>query len=261
VSGLDVDGLLLDIDGVLAVAWTPLAGAPETLRLLRDRGVPFRLVTNTTTHSRVRLAATLQEAGFEVRPEELITAAAATSAYLRVHHPGARCFLVAKGDTPDDMEGVELVREGADVVVIGGAEEEFTYENMNRAFRMLMDGAALVAMHRNLYWMTDEGLKVDAGVYVRGLEEAAGVGAEVVGKPQPGMFEAGLLELGGLPADRVAMVGDDVIADVLAAQALGITGILVRTGKYRPENLSRAPVPPDHVIDSIADLPSLLDLS
>ena len=106
-------------------------------------------------------------------------------------------------------------------------------------------------MHRNLFWMTRRGEKLDAGAYLLGLEAATGLEAVVLGKPAASAFRAGLDAL-GLPAERVAMVGDDVENDVLAAQALGITGVLVRTGKFREDQLARASGTPDHVVGSIA---------
>ena len=78
------------------------------------------------------------------------------------------------------------------------------------------------------------------------------------GKPSPAFFEEALRAL-GTPAARTAMVGDDVVSDVRGAQAIGVTGILVRTGKFRPEDLERGGDRPDHVLGSVADLPSLLD--
>ncbi|MFN2490417.1 MAG: TIGR01458 family HAD-type hydrolase [Actinomycetota bacterium] len=252
-----IEGLLIDIDGVLVVSWEPIAGARDALAALRSSGRRFLLATNTTTAGRSTLVRRLCEAGFDVELEDLVTAPLATAAYLRARHPGASCFLLATGDVAEDFADVELVDADADVVVIAGAEERFTYDNMNRAYRMLNDGAALVAMHRNVSWMTSEGLKLDAGPYVRALEEAAEVEAVVVGKPSADFFATAVALLGG-PRERVAMVGDDIHSDVLAAQALGLTGVLVRTGKFRPEVLERAGGAPDHVIDSIADLPALL---
>ncbi len=123
--------------------------------------------------------------------------------------------------------------------------------------RVLLEGAALVAMRRNLTWMTSAGECLDAGAYLLGLEGASGRRAVVTGKPAPGCFAAGLEEL-GMPAARVAMVGDDIENDVLAAQAVGITGVLVRTGKFREDKLATASGRPDHVIDSIVELPALL---
>lgn len=256
---MDVDGLLLDIDGVLAVSWHPLPGAIDTLAWLRTQAVPFRLITNTTTHTRAALAVTLQDAGFAVEAPDIVTAVAATAAHLRSAHAGAQVFLLSDGDARDDLEGITLVGpdEPADVVVIGGANDDFTHAAMNRVFRLLMDGASLVGMHRNLYWRTSEGLELDGGAYIAALEEATGTKATICGKPAPAYFGAAL-ELLGIPAGRAAMVGDDVVNDVLGAQAAGMTGVLVRTGKFLPSDLERTDGTPDHVIDAFADLPALM---
>jgi HAD superfamily hydrolase (TIGR01458 family) len=254
-----VDGLLLDMDGVLAQSFAPLPGAVEALAWIRERGLPFRIVTNTTTHTRADLAATLRDGGLDLEAGDIVTAVVGTAAYLREHHPGARVLLLTDGDAREDLEGVTLAGEGepADMVVLGGASDDFTYAAMNRIFRLVMDGAALVGMHRNLYWRTEDGLELDGGAYLAGLEAAAGVTATVCGKPAPAFF-ASALELLALPADRVAMVGDDIVNDVLGAQACGLTGVLVRTGKFMESDLEKGP--PDHVVDAIADLPGLLSV-
>jgi HAD superfamily hydrolase (TIGR01458 family) len=252
-----IRGVLLDVDGVLVVSWQAIPGAAEALRWLRERDIPFALVTNTTTLSRRSLAARLSQAGLEVEPDRIVTASAATAAYLRRAHPAASCLLLATGDVAEDLDGIDLVDDGAEVVVVAGAEDAFTYDAMNRAFRLLREGASLVAMHRNIWWMTTEGPKLDAGPYVTALEEAAGVRAVVVGKPSPEIFRESVALL-GVPSDRALMVGDDLEADVLPAQALGLAGVLVRTGKFTGDP-STAGGRPDHVIDSVADLPALVD--
>ena len=116
-----------------------------------------------------------------------------------------------------------------------------------------------MTMHRTMSWLTSEGICLDTGAYVAGLERAVGRVAVITGKPAPGFFAAGLQAL-GLPAERVAMVGDDIDGDVNAAQALGIAGVLVRTGKFREESLARTEAAPDRVVDSIVELPGLLGL-
>jgi ribonucleotide monophosphatase NagD (HAD superfamily) len=113
-------------------------------------------------------------------------------------------------------------------------------------------------MHRNLDWQTDQGLQLDMGAFVVGLEKATGVSATLAGKPSRAFFGAVLTEL-GVRADEALMIGDDIDADVLGAQASGIGGVLVRTGKFRQETLDRATGRPDHVIGSIAEVPALLD--
>lgn len=251
-----VDGLLLDIDGVLSISWEPVPGSIEAMRWIVEHGPSFRLITNTTTHTRGDLAATLNAAGFDVEADRIVTAVVATAAYLRAHHPGAPVFVLSDGDAREDLEGIELVGpHDADVVVIGGACEAFTYATLNDVFRRLMEGAVLVGMHRNLFWRTARGWELDGGAYIEGLEQAAGITAAICGKPAPEYFASALASLGVAP-DHALMVGDDIENDILGARAAGIRGVLVRTGKFRESDLAKGE--PERVIDALADLPRLL---
>jgi HAD superfamily hydrolase (TIGR01458 family) len=177
-------------------------------------------------------------------------------------YPGARCLPLNTGDIGEDFAGVTLCGAGepaVDVVVVGGAGEAFSYQALNEAFRHIQRGARLVAMHRGLYWRTADGLQLDTGAFIGGLEQAAGVTADMVGKPAAAFFTAALAHLGA-QADGTLMIGDDVENDVLAAQRRGLTGVLVKTGKYLPRALEQASGRPDHVLGSFADLPALLGL-
>ncbi|MFF4249934.1 TIGR01458 family HAD-type hydrolase [Streptomyces sp. NPDC001663] len=259
-----VRAVLIDIDGVLTVSWEPLPGAVEALRELREAGLGIALVTNTTSRTRASIAGTLREAGFAVDTEDILTAPVVTAAYLAEHHPGARCALLNSGDIREDLEGVTLLDPAdadaaavPDVVIVGGAGPEFDYASLNRAFGYLQRGARLVAVHRNLYWRTDAGLQLDSGAFLAGLEKAARTEAEVTGKPSAAFFGAALARL-GVDAGDAVMVGDDIESDVLAAQRAGLTGVLVKTGKYLPETHRDASGTPDRVIESFADLPALL---
>jgi HAD superfamily hydrolase (TIGR01458 family) len=255
-----IDGLLLDMDGVLGVSWRPLPGAADAVTRLHAAGVPMRVITNTTAYPQPRFGTVLREAGFPFGDEEILTASVLAATWLRAERAGARVFLMGDAQA-EDLRGVELVGadEAPDVVLVSGADESFCFETFNTALRLLRRGAELVAMHRNLMWVTRRGEKLDAGAYLLGLEAATGLEAVVLGKPAAGAFRAGLEAL-GLPAGRVAMVGDDVENDVLAAQAVGVTGVLVRTGKFREDQLARASGTPDVVVDSIVDVPALLGL-
>jgi HAD superfamily hydrolase (TIGR01458 family) len=256
----DVRAVLLDIDGVLVVSWEPLPGAVDAVEALRDAGLPLVLLTNTTSRTRDRIAELLADGGFPVTPDDVLTAGAATAAHLREHHPGARCLLLNSGDVTADLDGITLVGpdDEPEVVVLGGAGPEFGYEAINDLFGHLQRGAALVAMHRNLFWRTSAGLQLDTGAFLLGLEQAAGVEATVVGKPAAAFFTAAL-DAAGVPAEQAVMVGDDLEADVLGAQAHGVAGVLVRTGKYQASDEDGAHGDrPRHVLDSVADLPGLL---
>ncbi len=220
-----IDGLLLDIDGVLAVSWVAIPGSVDALASLRDDGVPFRLITNTTTHSRNDLAATLRDAGFDVERDEIVTAVTATASYLREHHPDGRVFVLTDGDPSADLDGIKLVEapEDADVLVLGGASDAFTYDNLNRIFRRLMDGAPMIGMHRNLFWKTAGGWELDGGAYLAGLEQAAGATATICGKPSAAFFEAALESL-GVPASSAAMVGPTSCLDRSPTSRTGSDG-------------------------------------
>jgi len=252
-----IAGLLLDIDGVLTVSWQPLPGAVEAFAELRALGLPLRLLTNTTSRTRKSIAATLSELGFAVTAAEILTAPAATAAYLRQTLPGAQCHLLCSGDIAADLDGVTLTKTGeaADVVIIGGAGPKFSFERCNEAFNLLLRGAQLVAMHRNLLWRTADGMSLDAGAYITGLEQAAGIEAVVVGKPSRAFYGAALSEL-GTGAAQTVMVGDDLKADIGGAQEAGIAALLVRTGKFLQAEFDRSEVRPDAVLDSIADVAS-----
>jgi HAD superfamily hydrolase (TIGR01458 family) len=252
--------ILLDIDGVLHVSGEPIPGAAEVVRELRGDGHRIRFVTNNTTRARRALAEELRAVGVELDEEEIATTPLAASRLLK----GRRVLALTMEAVREDLaRRIELVDEEAEVVLVGGADETdetgrvFAYERLNGAFAALQNGAKLVCLHRNRWWQTSRGPLLDAGAFVAGLEYAAGVDAEVVGKPSRAFFEAALAELGAEPGDAV-MVGDDVEADVGGAKAVGLRGVLVRTGKFREETLAEADPQPDAVVDSLADVPQLL---
>lgn len=252
-----VRGILLDIDGVLHISMQPIAGAADTLHWLIQNGYATCFVTNTTTLARATLAQRLQQIGLPIAEQNLLTAPAATALYIRQHYPAKRCWVLTKGDTAADFTGIELVDERADVVVIGGAEELLTYEAMNKAFRMLMDGAVLLAMHTNLHWRTSNGLQLDSGPFVRALELATGKQASVLGKPNRAFFEQALLLLQLVPSEAL-MLGDDIENDIGGAQQAGLRSILVCTGKHKADSPLLQRIHPDALLPSIADLPHYL---
>jgi HAD superfamily hydrolase (TIGR01458 family) len=252
--------ILLDIDGVLHVSGEAVPGGAEAVRELREDGHRLRFVTNNTTRARKRLADDLRGLGIELEDDELATTPLAAGGLLA----GRRVLALTMAAVRDDLaERVELVDRDADVVLLGGADESdetgqvFSYENLNRAFAELEGGARLVCLHRNRWWQTSRGPLLDAGAFVAGLEYAAGLDAEVVGKPSRAYFEAALAALDASPEDAV-MVGDDVEADVGGAKAAGLRGVLVRTGKFREETLASAEPQPDGVVESIAAVPAYL---
>jgi len=251
-----IEGLLLDLSGVLYVQDEAVPGAADALTKLRDGGIPLRLVTNTTMRPRRSILDRLERLGIEADPAELLTPA--TLAARRCEEAGYESVsLVVLDELREDLKGLQEGEGSVDAVIVGDLGEGWDYEVLNRAFRQLMDGAELIALQKNRYWETAEGLSLDAGPFVSALEYATGREAEVVGKPSGAFFELALSEL-GVRADRAAMVGDDVEADVGGAMDAGLAGILVRTGKYREDLVRKGGIEPTATVDSIADVPDLL---
>ncbi len=247
-----VRGFLLDLDGVVVLAGQPIAGAAEAIATLGERGIPFRIVTNTSLMSRQMLARWGARIGLDLPPEWIMSALSLSAAYTRRRHPGRPLFVLATDDARTEFAGQHLLsdeeagRPGATAaaVVIGDSPEAATYDNLNHAFRLVRGGAELVGMHRNPWWLTPAGPTLDSGAFVAGLEFATGRRATVIGKPSAAFFREAAAELvAGLPgASRhdLAMVGDDLFSDVLAAQRLGLRGIFVRTGKHGDAELAAA---------------------
>jgi HAD superfamily hydrolase (TIGR01458 family) len=252
--------ILLDVDGVLHVSGQPIPGAADAVRLLRENGHRLRFVTNTTVRSRTQLATMLRSQGIELEDDEVQTAAGAAVNVLR----GKRVLALTMHALIADLDGLELVGEGADAVLLGGADETpetglvFSYMNLARAFGELELGAELYCLHRNRWWQTTRGPMLDSGAFVAGLEYAANVEAKVLGKPSPQYFAAACKALDA-DASMTWMVGDDLETDISGAQGVGMRTVLLRTGKFRPDVVEASRTRPDGIVSSIGQLPEWLE--
>jgi HAD superfamily hydrolase (TIGR01458 family) len=250
-------GVLLDIDGVLYVGDEPIAGAIEALRRLRLSCAGLRLVTNTTSRSRRQIFDRLNELGFDARADEVLTPAAAAVRHCRDRGHQHVALLVADA-LREDLGELQEAPAGVHVdAVILGDMGRFTDATLNAAFRMLMDGAELVALQHNRFYRRSDGLVLDVGAYAAALEYGTAREGVVVGKPARPFFAAALADI-GIAADAAVMVGDDVEADVGGAIDAGLRTILVRTGKYRQDLVAASGIEPTATVDSIADVPALL---
>ncbi|MEP6639451.1 MAG: HAD-IIA family hydrolase [Chloroflexota bacterium] len=272
-----VRGLVLDADGVLVLAGQPLPGSMEAVASLAGRGIPFRVVTNFSQLHRETLADWFGRGGLAVDPKRIITGTSATAAHTATRHPGRPLFVLAAADARREFDGQHLLTaDEADeapagtvaAVVIGDAGDELSYRNLDVAFRLVRRGAELLSMHRNPWWLTPRGETLDAGGFVVGLEFATGTRAQILGKPSPEVFRQAVSGLQGdlgqrLPRSSFAMVGDDLRADVAAAQRVGLRGILVlsgKTGAAEAERALRGPRRgPDAIAPTLADVVAALD--
>lgn len=243
----EIEGLLLDVGGVLYQGSEALPGAVEAVRRLRERKTPFRLLTNTTRTTRAALAKRLAEMGFDVRENDIVTPASIAASVLE--QDGARAHLLVHPDLLPDCPP-ETAEPNA--VLIGDAGEYFTFERMNRAFRVLIEGGRLYALGRNRFFRAADGFELDAGPFVAALEYAAEVEATLIGKPARAFFRTAAAEM-GLAPENVLMVGDDFESDVEGALAAGLRAALVRTGKYRDGDGLKAKRGGAHVAASLAE--------
>ena len=253
---MKLQGLLLDLEGVLYQEDAAIPGAVEAVRALQARGLALRGLTNTTTRPRREIAARLAGLGIPLGAEALFTPPVAAARAL--HDRGLRrLHLAAVPALAEDFAGFELVDQAPEAVVLGDLYRDFTWERLNRLFGFLRDGAGLIALHKNRVSRRGAEIALDLGPFVAALEYASGRDALVVGKPSPAFFELALADL-GLEAAAVAMVGDDIEADIGGAQAAGLQAIQVETGKFTAADRDHPKVRPDLRLAGIAALPALL---
>lgn len=240
--------VLIDLSGTLHIEDTAVPGAQEALTRLRQASVAIKFVTNTTKESKRHLLERLQRLSFDLQEKEIFTSLTAARNLLeqKQHRP----LLLVDDSALEDFTGIDTSEPNA--VVIGLAPEHFSYQTMNKAFRMILDGAPLIAIHKARYYKRKDGLALGPGPFVTGLEYATDCKATVVGKPEKTFFTQALSDLGCIPSEAV-MIGDDARDDVGGAQNAGMLGILVKTGKYREGDENKISPPPHLICDSFPD--------
>ena len=251
-------GILFDLDGVFYVSNQAIDGGQKLIDSLRNKSIPFRFLTNTTTKTRGQLTQELNNRGLIVREKEIISAGQAGVTHLR-KCGSPPCYLLISDELKEDYSEFDCSDQKPEYVVVGDRGHDWTYDDMNEAFRYMMDGAELLALHKGKYFQVRDGLDLDIGAIVTGLEYATGKQAITLGKPNKEFFQAALDDIGCSSID-VIMVGDDLINDIGGAQRTGMKGVLVRTGKFRKSDLSHSDVKPDFIIESINELEDILSL-
>ena len=253
--------MLFDLDGVLYNGGQPIAGAAAAVNTVREMGYASLFVTNTTSRPRAAVAAKLAAFGIAAETERILTPPVAAADWMRRNGPGPAALFVPES-TKADFAGLPEVaadaQSGARFVVVGDLGPAWDFQTLNRAFRLLHNDAdaRLIALGMTRYWRAPDGVALDVAPFAAALERAAGKTATVLGKPSPEFFAAAAAML-GLGLHELLMVGDDIRADVAGAQAAGLQAALVRTGKFRPQDLE-GEVKPDAALDSVRDLPALL---
>ena len=246
---------LIDLDGTLYFKGEPYPGAIETVNYLRQEKFQLRFLTNTTAKTPEMLRAQMQTMGFDIYENEIINATYACLQYLRAQ-PNVSCHFMVDDAVKAFFKEIPIDDEAPDYVVVGDYGEGFDFQSLNHTFRLLMDGAELLALQKGLYWFSSEGMFLDCGAFVTLLEAASDKTAKVMGKPSETFFKLVLESLQRFPGE-VIVVGDDITSDIVGAQTMGMLSILVKTGKFKPRQLENPVAKPTWVLESVSDLTQL----
>jgi len=251
---LKFKGAIFDIDGVLEYQGSAYPGAVELLNELRSTGVVIRFLTNSTLKSRNSAVKKLRIKGFHATEDEMFTASFASAEYLRQVNAKS-CWIMQAGEGAEEFLEFNHNDEAPEYIVVGDYRDGFNFYNLNKALRLIINGSKLVGMSEELIDHSLGNLELNVGSWVRMLETASGVKATYIGKPSPFGFELALQTM-GLPKEQVLMVGDQVKSDIEGAQGVGLKGVLIKTGEFRPSHLESG-IQPDFCFDSINEIRKL----
>jgi len=244
-----IKGLLIDIGGVLYEGERVIEGAIETIKNLR-KNYKLRFLSNTSRIPPKKLHKKLINFGFDIKEEEIFTALNAAKMFLEFN--ACNAYIVA---TNEAKEYFKDLKGEIKYVLICDAYKNFTYDNLNTAFRYLEDGCGFIATNKNRYFKDTDGLSLDAGGFVKCLEFASEKEAKILGKPNCDFFSLAIKSM-NLEKNEVLMIGDDIQSDILGAKSCMIKTVIVKTGKFKKEDLKKGK--PDFLIGSIKDIEKVL---
>jgi phospholysine phosphohistidine inorganic pyrophosphate phosphatase len=250
--------ILFDLDGVFYQGDRPIPGAADVAAWARDKAIPHLFLTNTTSRPRKALVEKLSGFGIRVDQDHILTPPVAAVRWCQRELPNQKVALFVPEHTLDEFRALPQAGqhiESVSAVIVGDLGRGWTFDVLNRAFRLLMRAPQprLLALGMTRYWQSPDGLQLDVAPFVVGLSYAAGLEPVVLGKPAQSFYQTAI-DLLKVDQQRIVMVGDDIRGDIDGAQQCGLRGVLVRTGKFREEDLELG-IEPNAVIDSVADFP------
>ncbi|MGD9637112.1 MAG: TIGR01457 family HAD-type hydrolase [Pirellulales bacterium] len=247
-------GLLIDMDGVIYRSAQLIPGAVRFIQMLQEWSIPFLFLTNNSQRTRRDVATKLQRMGMPVEEKHIFTCAMATARFLARQKPGGTAFVIGEGGLLNalHLNGYSVVDKSPDYVVVGEGRT-LSFEMLEHAVQMVIDGAKLIATNLDPNCPTQHGTRPGCGAIVSLIEAATGVKAFSVGKPSPVMMRTARKEL-AMATSETIMIGDTMETDILGGVQMGYRTILVLTGTTRREDLAKYAFQPDMIVDSIADL-------
>src|SRR6201990_3368167 len=249
-----IESWLMDMDGVLVHEAEALPGAAEFLAALRERELPFLLLTNNSIYTRRDLAARLRASGLDVPEERIWTSASATARFLEPQRPGGTAFVVGESGISTQLyqAGYTLTDRDPDYVVLGETRT-YSFERITHAIRLIRAGVRFIATNPHPSGPSPDGPVPATGSVAALISKATGVEPYYVGKPNPLMMRSALNAIDA-HSETTAMIGDRMDTDVVAGLEAGLETILVLTGISTRESAERYPYRPARIVDSVADL-------
>ncbi len=250
-----IEAVISDMDGVLWRGSQALPGLHALFEALFARDIDFALATNNSRNTPADYVHKLAGMGVTgVQPHHILTSGAATARTLQAQYPAGTGLFVVGGDGLKQMlvqAGFELTEQAQ--VVVCGIDFDLTYSKLRTATLLIRGGADFIGTNPDSSFPAPEGLVPGAGSILALLETAAGQAPTIIGKPERGMFEAALAQLGSRPEETL-MIGDRIGTDIAGAQALGIKTALVLTGVETETSLRASAVQPDAVFPGLPEL-------
>jgi len=252
----EIGGIIFDLDGVLEFQGKTYPGAVGLLNFLRGRGVCIRILSDSTLKSRRSCTERLNKTGFTVYQHEVITASFATAQYLETLSPKS-CWVMLRGEGLEEFHNIPHDPDNPEYVVLGDFREDFNFQNLNKALRFLFKGAKLIVMITETVDKSMGELELTVGAYGKMLEDAAGIEATYIGKPNRYIFDITLDTMANIDRSKILMVGDRIKADILGAKNAGLKAALVRTGEFQESDLGSLAIAPDYIFDSVREVVKL----
>jgi NagD protein len=250
----EIRSWLMDMDGVLVHEEEAIPGADRFIAALREREIPFLVLTNNSIYTRRDLAARLRASGLDIPEESIWTSALATAGFLRDQRPGGSAFVIGEAGltTALHQEGYTLTERDPDYVVLGETRT-YSFERITQAIRLIENGARFIATNPDATGPSPDGSLPATGAVAALITRATNRDPYYVGKPNPLMMRSALNAIDA-HSETTAMIGDRMDTDVVSGLEAGLETVLVLTGVSTRESAERFPFRPSRILDSVADL-------
>ena len=252
-----IKALLIDLDGTIYQNGKLIDNTLITIQKLNKNKVPFRFITNNTRKSRQSICLYLKKLGLIIDESYIYTTMYAAINYCKKNNLKKIKIISLTDEYKNDVSEIDIVESNPDAIILGDLSDQFNYNKLNEIFIELQQGAQLIALHKNRYWLKNNNITLDLGPFVSLLEYASNQRAIVIGKPNKNFFEIAAHDF-NMAYSNIAVIGDDIESDVSGSINTGMQGVLVKTGKYIEKQLENSGIKPDYVLDSFSHITNYL---